>query len=83
MQLLDLVKPIEQMTDDELLAHVQRMRHNRRIERPAARARASREEIKTERKVGKKAKNTLASALGQLSDAEREALIKQLEGTQE
>lgn len=80
MQLLNLVKPLEQMTEDELLEHIRKMRHNRSIARPAAKRHSERAEVKTERKASKKRMNTLESALGQLTEAEREALIKQLEG---
>lgn len=81
MQLLDLVKPLDQMTEEELFEHIRKMRHNRSVARPAMRKREDRAEARGERKTVKKAKNSLAAALSQLTDAEREALMKQLEGS--
>lgn len=43
MQLKDLVKPIDQMSDDELMEKLRTMRHNRTTARPAAKAHAKRE----------------------------------------
>ena len=83
MQLLNLVKTLEQMTEDELLEHVRKMRHNRSVIRPAARRHSERAETKATQKVSKKARNTLEAVMKQLSDAERDALIRQLEGAQE
>lgn len=42
MQLTDLVKPIESMTDDELLERLRAIRNNRITVRPAAKAHAKR-----------------------------------------
>lgn len=36
MQLMNLVKPIEDMTDDELREQLRAIRHNRKVIRPAA-----------------------------------------------
>lgn len=46
MQLGNLFKPIEEMTDEELRARIQEIRHNRTVERPAAKAHAKRAESK-------------------------------------
>ena len=42
MQLHDLYKPLEDLTDEELRQRLQEIRHNRTVERPAAKARAKR-----------------------------------------
>ncbi len=43
MQIADLVKPIEEMSDDELTIHLRKIRANRMTLRPAAKAREKRE----------------------------------------
>lgn len=43
MQIKDLVKPIEDMSDDELLLQLRKTRANRMTIRPAAKAREKRE----------------------------------------
>ena len=75
MQLGDLVKPISQMSPDELMARLQEIRTNRTIVRPAAKARADREEKKTQRGRGKK----IATSLGSMTEEERQQLIAQLQ----
>lgn len=76
MQLNDLVKPLDQMTDEELLEHLRKVRHNREIVRPAARRYVEKAEKKESR-----GKVTKAEAmLDKLSAAEKEALIKMLGG---
>lgn len=42
MQLTDLVKPIDQLSDDELLEKLRMIRNNRSVVRPAGQARAVR-----------------------------------------
>ena len=75
MQLHDIVKPMDELTDDELLERLRTVRHNRTIARPAAAKRFERAETKTRR-----AKATKIDKLaGQLTDAERQALIAQLQ----
>lgn len=46
MQLKDLVKPISEMSDDELMERLRTIRHNRVTVRPAAKAHAKREASK-------------------------------------
>lgn len=74
MQLLDLVKPIEQCTDEELLERLRTIRHNRNTVRPAAKAHAKR--------AAKKGAQTRMSAVEKLlagmSEEERQALIAEL-----
>ncbi len=74
MQIHDLVKTLDQMSDDELLAHIRAIRHRREVIRPAAKARVERVEKKTSRaRVGK-----TADLLANLSEADRAELIKML-----
>lgn len=75
MQLKDLVKPISQMSDDELLEHLRQVKQRRTIERPAHRAHVERAEKKTARAKGKK----IDTVLGALSEEERLRLIEQLQ----
>jgi hypothetical protein len=46
MQLADLVKPLDQCTDEELLERLRTIRNNRTSVRPAAKAHAKRAERK-------------------------------------
>ena len=74
MQLLDLVKPIEQCTDEELLERLRTIRHNRKTVRPAAKAHAKR--------AAKKGAQTRMTAveklLASMSEEDRQALIAEL-----
>jgi len=74
MQLQNLVKPIEEMTDDELRERLRQVRANRVKERPAAKARVKRETKKGGQGRLKNAEYLLLS----LSPEEREALMKEL-----
>jgi len=76
MQIADLVKPIDQCTDAELLERVRAMRHRRETLRPAARARVER----VEKKATRAKINKTADLVGQLSDEERLKLIAMLGG---
>lgn len=74
MQLLDLVKPIDQMTDDELKESLKALRHRRTVERPAlAKHKAKAEKKEAAPKVAK-VKNLLAG----LSPEDMATLLKQL-----
>ena len=74
MQLTDLVKPIEQCSDEELLERLRVVRNNRNTVRPAAKAHAKRE--------AKKGQQGRMSAVEKLLDGmspeQRAALIAQL-----
>ena len=74
MRLGDLVKPIEKMTNDELLEHLRAIKQRRSVERPAHRAYVERAEKKESRGKMKK----VGSLLDNLSEEERQALIAQL-----
>lgn len=79
MHLSDLVKPLEQLSDDELLTRLQAVRHNRENVRPVARRKAE----KVEAKAARSRVSSITKTLSNLSDEERSALIAQLEGTSE
>jgi len=49
MQLDQLVKPLDEMTDEELVAYLREVRHRREVTRPAARKIVERAESKTSR----------------------------------
>lgn len=74
MQLADIVKPIDKMNDEELLAYLREVRHRREVIRPAAMKRAERATTKAARGKATSVDKQLAS----LSDAERELLIAKL-----
>ena len=74
MQIHDLVKPIELMSDEELLSHVRGIRHRREVIRPARVARVERAEKKVTRAKTKK----LDATLDNLSEADRLRLIEML-----
>lgn len=80
MKLSDLTKRVTTMTTEELLAHVKGIRHERDTVRPSSKKRKDDVEKVETRRKGAKAKKGIAGVLAGLSDAEREALIKQLEG---
>lgn len=76
MQLTDLIKPLEDMTDDELRAHLSKIRHNRTKAKPATVNREKREAKKGA--TGRISK--VDDLFGGLSDEEKAELIKQLGG---
>ena len=75
MQLKDLVKPLSQMTDDELIERVRLSKQNRTIVRPAHRAHVERAQVKTKRAATKKVTDLFEG----MSPEDRATLIKQLE----
>lgn len=77
MQLADLVKPIDQMSDEELLERIRTIRHNRETFRAAVRKREERTEVRASRKKI----SGLDKLMANLSNEERDALVKQLENT--
>lgn len=72
----DLVKPIENMTDEELLESLRQLRHRRSVERPAAKRRV--EKVKAKGKTTRI--NKMADLFDSLSEADKEAMIKKLGG---
>ena len=75
MDLSNLVKPIELMTDDELTERLRELRHRREVVRPAATAH--------KQKAAKKGMQTRISSaeklLANLSEEDRAAIIASLE----
>jgi uncharacterized tellurite resistance protein B-like protein len=76
MQLQDLVKPIDEMTDEELRARLREIRHKREIVRPAAK-----KHIERAKKKGAVTRiNKAAELFAGMSEEEKAELIKALEG---
>lgn len=76
MQMKDLVKPIDEQSDEELLARLREIRHNRNVIRPAAKTHA-----KNKAKKGAVTRiNKLDDMLGSLTPEQRAELIAQLGG---
>lgn len=75
MQLKDLVKPISEMTNEELIEHLRQVRQRRSVERPAHRAHVERAEKKVARAKGKK----VDTVIGKLTDEERLKMIALLQ----
>lgn len=71
MQLKDLIKPIDQMTDDELMERLRTIRHNRTSSRPAAKAHAK-------RAAKKGSQGRVAKVEALLEGLSREELLKLL-----
>ncbi len=57
MQLLNLIKPLEEMTNEELQEHLRGTRHNRNFNKPAAKAHVKRAGKKTSRAKVTKTEN--------------------------
>lgn len=75
MRLSDLTKDISNMSEEELKAHVQQIRHNKYVAKPAVKKR----EADVEKKEKNKGIRTLGDMLAGLSEEEKAKLIKQLE----
>ena len=75
MQLGDLVKPIEEQTDEELKARLFELRHRREHERPAAKDRVK----KAVKKESRKKVTAVEKLLAGLDPTELEALLKGME----
>jgi len=74
MQLLDLIKPLESMSEEELREHLRTIRNNRTLLRPAAKAHA-----KKAAKKGSQGRVTKVEHLvGAMTEAEKAELLKQL-----
>lgn len=78
MQTHDIVKPIDECSDDELIERLRALRHRREVLRPVAKAKAA----KAEKKTSNKKITALEKLLDGMSDAERAKLLETLtEGT--
>jgi hypothetical protein len=74
MQLKDVVKTVDEMTDEELMERLQQIRHNREVVRPSAAKIAARPaKLESRAKV-----SALDKSVGKLSPAEKAELIRQL-----
>lgn len=76
MQLKDLIKPVEDMTDDELRARLQELRHKREVVRPAAKKHAD----KAVKKEASKSVKGLSGMLSNMTEEQKAQLIKALGG---
>lgn len=76
MQLIDILKPMDQMTDEELKERLQKIRHNRDTVRPAAKSRE-----KKEAKKGAVTRiNKMDDLFDKMSPQQKAEFIKQLGG---
>lgn len=75
MQLQNLIKGMEDMSDEELTERLHELRHRREVIRPAAANRVRKEE----KKVEKKATSGVEKLLAGLSPAELEALLASID----
>jgi len=75
MQLKDLVKPIDKMSDEELLERLREIRHRKTVERPAAKARVE----KAEKKQSRGRMSAMDKLLAALTPEEQAELMKSLE----
>ena len=76
MQIEDLVKPIDQLSDEELMERLRTVRHNRTTVRPAAASRAKRSAKKgAQTRVSK-----VESLLDGLTEAQKQQLLLELGG---
>lgn len=78
MQLQNLIKPIEEMTDEELKERLFDIRHRREYEKPAAKARVK----KAEKKESKKKVSAAEKLLANLSPEDLAALLSELNNQQ-
>lgn len=81
MKLVDLQKPLSEMTTEELLERVRQIRHNRFVERPAAKKRVDDAEKAEGRRETKKAGTKVDKLLAGMSTEQIEALLKKLQGS--
>lgn len=76
MQLHDLVKPIEEMSDEELRTRLIEIRHKREVVRPAAKKHVER----AQKKGAVTRINKAADLFADMSEEEKAELIKALGG---
>ena len=74
MQLFDLIKPIEEQTDEELKARLFDLRHRREEVRPAGKVRVK----KAEKKESKKKVSAAEKLLADLTPEQLAILMKEL-----
>lgn len=76
MQTNQLIKSLDQLSDDELMERLRTVRHNREVSRPVARKKA---EV-LEKKTARKRTSAVDKLTDQMTDEEKQALIKLLGG---
>lgn len=76
MQLKDLTKRVTEMSDEQLKAHIQEIRHNKYVAKPAVQKRKA-DIVKKEHN---RQTSTVNKLVGGMSDAEKAALIQLLGG---
>lgn len=74
MQLQDLIKPINDMTDEELQEHLRNIRHNRSVIRPAAKKKVA----AAKNKKSKATVNKIEKMLAGMTSSQREEFLKNL-----
>lgn len=74
MKLTDLIKNVSGMTDDELRQHVENIRHNKYVAKPAVKKRVQDEE-KKERNTTTRSANKL---IENMTDEQKAELLKKL-----
>jgi hypothetical protein len=74
MQLGDLIKPIDQCSNEELLERLRKVRHNREVARPVAVAKAT----KAAKKTSVKKISALDKLVAGMSESDRAKLIEML-----
>jgi L-arabinose isomerase len=77
MKLSDLVKNVSHMSEDELKAHVQEIRHNKYVAKPAVKRRVEEEPAKKERNT---ASRKVQAAIGDMTEEQKAELLKKLLG---
>jgi len=78
-RLRDLVKNVSNMTPDQLVAHVQEIRHNKYVAKPAVAKRAA-DVVKKEKNTAIRQTNSL---LDDMTPEQKAELLKLLEGDNE
>lgn len=76
MKFKDLIKPIDDQTEDELRERLREIRFNRERARPVAKKKAE----KAEKKESRQRTNKLDKMIANLSPAQLEEMLKKLQG---
>ena len=76
MQTNQLIKPIDQCSNDELMERLRTVRHSREVARPVAKAKAA----KVEKKTSRVKMSAMDKLLDGMSDEEKQKLLAQLTG---
>lgn len=74
MQTPELIKTLDQMTDDELLERLRTVRHNREVARPVAKKKAD----VAEKKTSRKRVSDMDKLLVGMTEEERQQIINSL-----